>query len=151
HRDALWAGLQSGALDLVATDHSPAPPAMKCGGDFLTAWGGIASLELSLAAVFTALDVERRVLPHDGPVDRSSLRRMAKCMSEAPAALAGLAPRKGRIAAGHDADLVIWDPDAEWTVEPSRLQQRHKLTPYAGRRLRGTVRETWVRGARVWI
>ena len=151
HRDALWDGLQSGALDLVATDHSPAPPSMKCGGDFLTAWGGIASLELSLAAVFTALDVERRVLPHDGPVDRSSLRRMAKWMSEAPAALAGLAPRKGRIAAGHDADLVIWDPDAEWTVEPSRLQQRHKLTPYAGRRLRGTVRETWVRGARVWI
>jgi allantoinase len=59
HRDALWAGLRSGALDLVATDHSPAPPAMKCGGDFMTAWGGIASLELSLAATSTALEGAR--------------------------------------------------------------------------------------------
>src|SRR5262249_31720764 len=55
HRDTLWDGLQSGALDLVATDHSPAPPSMKCGRDFMTAWGGIASLELSLAAVFREL------------------------------------------------------------------------------------------------
>src|SRR5206468_434249 len=53
HRDALWAGLRSGALDLVATDHSPAPPSMKCPGDFMKAWGGIASLEMSLATVST--------------------------------------------------------------------------------------------------
>jgi allantoinase len=149
HRDALWDGLQAGALDLVATDHSPAPPSMKC-GDFTTAWGGIASLELSLAAVFTELDVIRRLRPGDGPVDPEALRRIARWMSEAPSALAALGRRKGRIAAGHDADLVIWDPDAEWRVESSRLQQRHKLTPYAGRTLRGAVRETYVRGQRVW-
>ena len=71
-------------------------------------------------------------------------------MSAAPAALARLDDRKGRIAEGCDADLVIWDPGAEWTVDASRLQQRHRLTPYAGRTLRGAVHETYVRGQPVW-
>ena len=71
-------------------------------------------------------------------------------MSERPAALAGLTNRKGRIAPGLDADLVVWDPDAEFVVDADRLQQRHKLTPYAGRRLRGRVVTTFVRGERVW-
>ena len=100
HRDALWDGLHSGALDLVATDHSPAPPSMKCDRDFITAWGGIASLEVSLAAVFTALDIERRLQPRDGPVDRSTLRKVAQWMSATPADLAHLGVRKGRIAVG---------------------------------------------------
>ena len=71
-------------------------------------------------------------------------------MSEAPARLAGLGDRKGRIAPGYDADLVVWDPDAAWTVDPSRLQQRHKVTPYAGRRLVGHVQATFLRGTPVW-
>ena len=71
-------------------------------------------------------------------------------MSTAPAALAGLSDRKGSIAPGRDADLVVWDPDAEFAVDPCNLQQRHKLTPYAGRRLRGMVRKTFVCGALVW-
>jgi allantoinase len=71
-------------------------------------------------------------------------------MSEAPAALAGLSGRKGRIAPGYDADLVVWDPDQEFMVDASQLQQRHKVTPYAGRQLRGVVRTTFVRGQRVW-
>ena len=71
-------------------------------------------------------------------------------MSEAPARLAGLADRKGRIGVGYDADLVVWDSDAEWTVDASQLQQRHNLTPYDGRRMWGRVRTTFVRGARVW-
>jgi allantoinase len=75
---------------------------------------------------------------------------LARWMSAAPAALARLAERKGRIAVGHDADLAIWDPDTDGAVEPSALQQRHKLTPYAGRRLRGAVATTFVRGRRVW-
>ena len=123
---------------------------MKCGGDFTTAWGGIASLELSLAAVFTELDIIRRLRPADGSVDPAALRRIAGWMSEAPSDLAALGARKGRIAEGHDADFVIWDPDAEWTVQPPRLQQRHKLTPYAGRTLRGAVRATYLRGQRIW-
>jgi allantoinase len=145
HREALWNALARGTLDLVATDHSPAPPALKCPGDFARAWGGIASLELSLAALWTAAasSVETSTLKVD-------LCSMARWMSEAPARLAGLDDRKGRVAVGFDADLVVWDPDAEWAVEPSRLQQRHKLTPYAGRRLRGLVQTTFVRGRRVW-
>ncbi len=145
HRDALWSGLLSGVLDVVATDHSPAPAAMKCRGDMRHAWGGIASLELSLAATWSGL-VGRQANGGWG----ECVALMARWMSAAPARLAALDDRKGRIAAGADADLVVWDPDAEWTVDPLRLQQRHKLTPYAGRRLRGAVRETYVRGQRVW-
>jgi allantoinase len=138
-RDALWRALESGVLDLVATDHSPAPPSMKCQGDFVRAWGGIASLELSLAAVWTQAR-ERGC----------ALSDLAAWMSTAPAALAGLSGRKGLIAPGYDADLVVWDPDGEFTVDAGRLQQRHKLTPYAGRRLRGVVHATYLRGERVW-
>jgi allantoinase len=157
HRDALWRALQQGVLDLVATDHSPAPPAMKCPGDFMRAWGGIASLELSLAAVWSGvmshagadprlgLGADTRVRPHE--IEYTTL---ARWMSAAPAMLCGLADRKGRIAAGYDADLVIWDPDAEFTVDASRLHQRHPITPYAGRTLRGVVRTTILRGERVW-
>jgi allantoinase len=71
-------------------------------------------------------------------------------MSSAPALLAGLERRKGRLAAGCEADLVVWDPDATWIVDPPRLQQRHKGTPYAGRTLRGAVHATFVRGECVW-
>ena len=134
HREALWRALDDGTLDLIATDHSPSPPSMKIAGDFQRSWGGIASLELSLGAVASR---------------QSSVASLARWMSEAPAVLAGLA-RKGRIAEGYDADFVIWDPDAEWTVDAACLQQRHKLTPYAGRALRGRVRVTYVRGVEVW-
>jgi allantoinase len=136
HRAALWTALRSGALDLIATDHSPAPPAMKPRGDFARAWGGIASLECSLAAMCSG-----------NPATASELGRW---MSAAPARLAGLESRKGRIAPGWDADLVIWDPVRSVTVDPQRMQQRHKLTPYAGRSLRGAVTATFLRGERIW-
>jgi allantoinase len=135
NRDALWQALVDGEIDLIATDHSPCPPTLKVDDDFIAAWGGIASLELSLPVVWTG--ASSRGIP---------LFRVAEWLSSAPAALAGLHSRKGVIAAGRDADLVIWDPDAEFVVDESRLRQRHKRTPYAGRRLRGRVLETYVRG-----
>jgi allantoinase len=141
NRDALWQALIDGDIDLVATDHSPAPAALKRidDGDFVRAWGGIASLQIGLAAVWTAAQ-ERGVNHHD----------LARWLSAAPARLAGLEGRKGAIAAGADADFVIWDPDAEWTVDPSALYHRHAVTPYAGRRVRGRVRRTIVRGQTVF-
>jgi len=138
-REALWQALEDGTLDLIATDHSPAPAALKGAGDFVEAWGGIASLELGLAAVWTGAAAR-----HIG------LELISRWLSSAPAVLAGLAGRTGAIAAGMDADLVVCDPDAEWTVDQQRLHQRHKLTPYHGRVLRGRVKETHVRGRVVY-
>ena len=139
NRDALWQGLEDGTIDLIATDHSPCPPAMKGDGDFVRAWGGIASLELSLAAVWTAASARGLTLD-----------RIAQWMCAAPARLAGLDARTGRIAAGMDADLVVWDPEASIDVDPPRLRQRHKCSAYAGRRLRGRVIETHVGGRVVY-
>jgi len=139
NREVLWNGLRNGVLGMIVTDHSPSPPDLKTPGDFLRAWGGIPSLELSLAAVWTGASARGFSPAH-----------VARWMSAAPAALAGLTDRKGAIAPGRDADLVVWDPDAEFVVDPCNLQQRHKYTPYAGRRLRGIVRKTFVRGTLVW-
>lgn len=140
-RDALWDGLRDGSIDLVASDHSPCPPEMKRlkDGDFAAAWGGIASLELGLGALWTQA-ADRAF----GPAD------MARWMCEGPARLAGLIGRKGRIAIGYDADLVIWNPESEFVVDAARLRQRHKITPYAGRTLCGVVDMTIVRGQTVY-
>jgi len=138
-RDALWQGLADGTLDLIATDHSPAPPGMKHPGDFARAWGGIASLELGLAAVWAG--ASRRGF---------GLEQVSRWMASAPAALAGLASRTGSIVPGLEADLVVWDPSVDWTVDRQRLRQRHKLTPYHGRPVRGRVIETYVRGRLVY-
>ncbi len=137
----LWEALLSGAIDLVATDHSPAPPESKhlADGDFVAAWGGIASLQLGLAAMWTA-----------GASRGASLTQLTHWMSAAPAALAGLSERKGSLAVGRDADLVLWDPDVVWTVDPASLEHRHPVTPYAGMRLRGRVHRTFVRGELVY-
>jgi len=135
-RDALWRALISGDIQLVASDHSPCPPEMKrSDGDFFAAWGGIASLQLSLPAVWTG--ARERGVP---------LTRVAVWMCEHTSALAGLSEQKGKIAPGFDADLIVWNPDASFHVEPATLRHRHSITPYAGRDLYGVVQETYVRG-----
>jgi allantoinase len=139
NREALWQALVDGDIDLIATDHSPCPPYMKAEDDFVRAWGGIAALELSLPAVWT--EASARGIP---------LERVAQWLSAAPARLAGIDGRKGSIAAGKDADLVVWDPDASFVVDETLLRQRHKRTPYAGLTLRGRVIETYAKGRVVY-
>jgi allantoinase len=141
NREALWDALADGTIDLVISDHSPCTPSLKLPerGDFQQAWGGIASLQLALPAVWS----EARRRGH-GPA------ALAAWMSAGPAALAGLAGRKGRIAPGLDADLVVWDPDAEQVVDAERLEFRHKISPYVGARQFGQVRLTVLRGGVIY-
>ncbi len=136
HRDGLWAGLADGLIDVVVSDHSPCPPALKQreSGDFGAAWGGISSLQLGLPAVWTQARARGHGLPD-----------VMRWMATGPAALAGL-PSKGALAPGYDADLVAFDDEASFTVDPARLRHRHPVTPYAGRTLTGVVRRTWLRG-----
>jgi len=137
NRERLWQALRDGIVDCVVSDHSPCPPAMKhlADGDFGAAWGGISSVQLSLPVVWTQAR-ERGF----------SLDDIARWMAARPAEIAGVAG-KGRIAPGFDADLVAFAPDDTFTVDPLRLHHRHKVTPYAGQRLHGLVRRTWLRGA----
>jgi allantoinase len=137
NREKLWSALQDATIDFVASDHSPCPPAMKLReqGDFLRAWGGIASLQLGLPVIWTEA------------LSRGyALIDVARWMCSGPADLAGLAGKKGVIAAGCDADLVIFDSEKSFRAEPSKLHHRHKLTPYAGRELIGAVEATFLRG-----
>ena len=136
-RESLWKGLIAGEIDLVATDHSPSPPGMKHlgDGDLVRAWGGIASLQLGLAALWTGMST--RGLP---------IERLADWLARAPAALAGLDRVKGAIAVARDADLVVWDPDAIRVVDGASLFHRHPVTPYHGVRVLGDVKTTLVRG-----
>ncbi len=135
-RDGLWRGLIDGQIDLVASDHSPCPPAMKqTGGNFFAAWGGIASLQLSLAAVWTG--ARARGVPPE---------RLAEWMSAGPARLIGADGRKGTLAEGFDADIVVWNSEESFVVDPAKLLHRHPVTPYARRELYGVVRATWAGG-----
>lgn len=140
NRELLWGALAGGLIQLIVSDHSPAPPRMKArrSGDFLRAWGGIASVQLSLPATWT----EARARGY-------SPNQIAQWMCSAPARFAGLA-RKGAIDVGYDADMIVWHPDAEFVVEADHLKTRHKVTPYLGRRLFGVVERTYLRGLTVY-
>jgi allantoinase len=141
NRERLWQGLKDGIIDLVATDHSPCPPAMKrlAEGNFSTAWGGIASLSLALPVMWT--EASKRGF---------ALTDLVRWMAEAPTDLAGCGSRKGRIAEGCDADFVIFEPETEFVVTEDRLYYRHPVSPYLGKKLRGMVKSTYLRGQPVF-
>ncbi len=137
NRDALWAALAGGDIDMVVSDHSPCTADLKRQdtGDFAEAWGGIASLQLGLPVVWTT--ARERGVP---------LAAVVGWMATAPARRVGLTG-KGEIAVGADADLCVFAPDESWVVDPARLHHKNPVSPYAGRTLTGTVRRTWLRGA----
>jgi allantoinase len=141
NREALWAALAEGVLELVASDHSPCAPGLKRleAGDFVAAWGGIAGLQLALPVVWT--EARRRGHP---------LTDVVRWMCAAPARLAGLTGRKGVIAPGADADLCVFADDEAITITPAMVRHRHAITPYAGAELVGRVHATYLRGHRVY-
>jgi len=140
NREKLWAALRDGTIDTIASDHSPCEPSLKLldQGDFTRAWGGISSLQLGWSIIWT------------GASQRGfTLNDLALWMATRPARLVALDGRKGAIQAGYDADLVIFDPDADFVVDASKLHHRHKVTPYDGVQLKGRVIETYLRGRRI--
>lgn len=143
NREALWAALEHGLIDMVTTDHSPCPPAMKRPASEVarwdSAWGGISSLGLALPVLWTAMHARGL-----------KIERIGEWMAAGPARLAGLSGCKGALAPGADADFAVFDCDALWTVTRNDLHFRHKVSPYVGARLRGRVRETWLRGERIF-
>jgi allantoinase len=114
---------------------------MKCidSGDFFKAWGGIASLQLGLPAMWTRMRAQKY-----------SLKQLVEWMCAGPARLAGLDARKGTIAKGYDADIVVWNPEKNFTVQQNMLQHRHKLTPYLKSKLYGEVESTFLRGEMIY-
>ena len=137
NRASLRRAVRAGLIDTIGSDHSPCPPDMKLldACDYQAAWGGIASIQLTLSNTWTVLAAAGGTLPE-----------LSELLSAAPARLVGLHERKGRIEPGCDADLVVWDPESSWTVSRDRMLHRHRLTPYEGETLKGQVRQTYVRG-----
>jgi allantoinase len=141
NQQQLWQALRDGIIDMIVTDHSPCPPSMKQldSGRFDTAWGGIASLSLAVSVIHTEC-CQRGFTLND----------IVRWMSSAPATLAGLSHRVGALEAGREANFIIFDTDAEFTVTTDKLHFRHAISPYLGQTLRGVVKTTYLRGTPVY-
>ncbi|MBI3006359.1 MAG: allantoinase AllB [Ignavibacteriales bacterium] len=137
NRVRLWQALKDGTIDFIVSDHSPSPPEFKLlkEGDFQKAWGGIASLQFGLPAVWT-----------EAKKFGFRVEDVSRWMSSQPTKFLSLDDKKGSISPGHDADFVVWNPEESFTVEPSVTFHRHKVTPYEGKILFGKVEKTYLRG-----
>jgi allantoinase len=141
NQQQLWRGLRDGTIDMIVTDHSPCPPAMKRedSGRFDLAWGGIAGLSLALSVI------------HAECCSRGfTLDDITRWMSSAPAALAGIGHRVGTLAAGRNANFIVFDTEAKFAVTADKLHYRHAISPYLNEMLRGVVKATYLRGAAVY-
>lgn len=136
NREALWKALGDGLIDFVVSDHSPCPPSLKCldTGSFADAWGGISSLDLSLSLLWT--EAQKRGF---------GIEHLARWLAKGPAALVKLS-QKGTLASQKDADLILWEPEAAFTVGVEHLGSRHKCTPYLGMPLKGRVQSAYLKG-----
>jgi allantoinase len=141
NRHKLWQGLADGTIQFVVSDHSPCTPQLKHidSGDLEKAWGGISSLQFGLSLIWTEAN-------HRG----YSIAEVVDWMATRPAQFAGLGQRKGKIAPGYDADLVVFDDDSEYLITADIIKYRHKITPYEGKTVRGKVDRTYLRGTLVY-
>jgi allantoinase len=141
NNERLWQALKDGIIDFVATDHSPAPPDLKemASGDFMKAWGGISSIQFALPVLWTAAKKHG-----------CELGDIARWLCEKPSVLIGKQNSKGKIAEGYDADLVVWDPEKNFTLTTEMIWHKHKITPYLGEALYGVVEQTWLGGEKVF-
>jgi allantoinase len=141
-RDALWRHVLSGDVDMIASDHSPSSPDLKCDPDFFRIWGGIAGVQSTLAVL---LGLTQATQQRPG----LSIASIVRMTAETPAARFRIAG-KGRIAPGYDADLALVDLRASYTLAPEHLHQRHPLSPYLGSQFRGRVERTLLRGQTIF-
>jgi len=137
----LWNALMNGTIDFVATDHSPCTPDLKAleSGDFMKAWGGIASLQFALPIVWT------KARQHN-----ATLQQLAYWLSEGPSKLIGLDHCKGKIAPGYHADLVVWNPEQSFRVTNEIIEHKNKITPYIGQMLTGVTEATYLQGKKIY-
>ncbi|KAA8647220.1 hypothetical protein EYZ11_008654 [Aspergillus tanneri] len=176
NQDSLWAELErhaeDGAIKTVVSDHSPCTPGLKLlpshipghqqtttatvkkdknQGSFMSAWGGISSVGLGLPILWTELSRRKGLTssPDDTNTKRA-LQDIVRLCCANTAAQVGLERQKGDLVPGFDADICVFDDTAEWVVEPSTMLFRNKCSPYQGRTLRGQVRETWLRGEKIF-
>jgi allantoinase len=128
-RERLWDAVRDGSVDIIGSDHSPAPPEMKQGDNFFRVWGGIAGIQATLPSL----------------LDRLPLDRIADLLAANPARRFRIA-RKGQIAVGFDADLALVDLAHSFVMDRETLLQRHRISPYIGRQFKGRVVHTILRG-----
>ncbi len=140
NNELLKAALVNGTLDFIATDHSPAPPAIKEleTGNLKKAWGGIAGLQFLLPASWTAMK------------ENISIEKFIPLLTEHPATFLRVDTRKGKLAVGYDADIVIWNPKEKLKVKAEDILHRYNCSPYTGKELSGTVQRTIVNGITVY-
>ncbi len=140
NNDLLKAALKNGVLDFITTDHSPAPPAIKelSSGNLLKAWGGIAGLQFLLPASYSALK------------EKLAIEKFIPLLTEHPATFLKIANKKGKLAVGYDADIVVWNPDEKFVVQPKDILHRYDCSPYSGQQLSGVVQQTIVNGVTVY-
>ncbi len=140
NNDKLWKGLLNNEFDFLASDHSPSPPEIKEleSGDLFKAWGGIAGLQFTLPALWTA--GERKGL---------TIEKLIPLLTSNPAKFLGLDHKKGYLKAGYEADITIWNDTKEIEVTKEIIAHKHKTTPYLGHRLKGKIIHTFVKGRHV--
>ncbi|KAF9973799.1 hypothetical protein BGZ65_009072, partial [Modicella reniformis] len=141
NRETLWDALKDGTIDYVVSDHSPCVVELKLmdAGDFLGAWGGIGGLQFGIPVVWT-----------EARGRGCTIQDLTKWQSYNTAHQVGLGDEKGSIKVGADADFVIWNPEETFVVKKEIIEFKNKVTPYMGRTLYGVVKETYVRGQKVW-